>query len=360
MKKFIAVFVLIGLMYSCASMKKKETVISPYVVTSLPAGHSALVYALPQTRLFFEVELIKTVVKKGPYAEFANRMLGMQKAPTRDSESWRINSIRISDRQEVDSKQLYTVTFTDYPFNIDKLLRFTNQGLLMDLTVGNVVINNHTDGKSNDDYQLFNTIVRNTSVEKVDTLYKPVNLDTTFVHIPVLQSKVMSKTTEELAREAVDQIFNIQKLRRQILGGDVDYPSDGMAFITVLQTLDKQEAQLLSLFIGTKIETRQTVTYSAIPDKPANSVDLFYFTEKAGIVSKNTAGAKAVWYQTAKVTVPTSVSTSLQAKNIIYYRIPQIVEVSVGIDINLLVSEQITICQFGNIVSFPLIAPSKK
>jgi hypothetical protein len=102
------------------------------------------VYGLPQTRLFFEVEMVKTIVKKGPYSEYASRMLGLQNAPTTDSESWQIKSIRISDRQEVDNKQLYALSFTDYPQNLDKLLRFTKNGLILDLNVGNVLVFNQT------------------------------------------------------------------------------------------------------------------------------------------------------------------------------------------------------------------------
>ena len=107
--------VLAGLMASCALTKKEPAmVVSPHS-RYLPEGLSALVYGLPQTRLYFEVELGKTLVRKGPYAEYASRMLGLQNVPMKDSESWQIKSIRISDRQEVDNKQLYAVSFTDYP-----------------------------------------------------------------------------------------------------------------------------------------------------------------------------------------------------------------------------------------------------
>ena len=351
--------VVAGLISSCASTKNEmATIISPYSA-SQPAGQSALVYGLPQTRLYFEVELVKTVIRKGPYAEYASRTLGLQNVPLRDSESWQIRSIRISDTQEVDSKQLYAVSFTDYPQNMDKLLRFTKEGLLLDLTVGHVLDNNQSNGKSGDDFQFVNMAVSNTTVEKVDTLYKPVETDTAFIHIPVLQRRVMSKTTEELAREAAEQIFDIRKMRLDVLRGDVDHPSDGAAFRLILQTIDTQEKQLLSLFIGAKIESRQTVTYSALPERQATNAELFYFSERAGIVSRNTAGAKPVWYETGKVTVPASVTPNRQANNIIYYRIPQVVEITAGVDKSTLVSKQLMVCQFGNIVSFPLVAPPK-
>jgi len=351
--------VLVGLMTSCASTKNEPVaVISPYGV-SPPAGQSALVYGLPQTRLYFEVELVKTLVRKGPYAEYANRMLGLQNVPMKDSELWQIKSIRISGKQEVDNRQLYAVSFTDYPQNLDKLLRFTKDGLIMDLTVSNVLVNSQNQGKNGEDFKFVNTAVRSTTVEKVDTVYKTILTDTAFVRIPVLQRNVMSKTTEEQAREAAQQIFNIRQMRLDILIGNTDYHPDGAALKLVFQSLDTQEEQLLSLFNGAKTESRQIVTYTVLPEKPASSADLFYFSERAGIVSKNTSGAKPVWYETGKVATPVSLTPAGQPTNIIYYRIPQVVEMSAGVDRNTMVSEQITICQFGNIVSFPLMAPKK-
>ena len=348
-----------GLITSCATTKNETaTVISPYSAAQ-PAGQSALVYGLPQTKLYFEVELVKTLFRKGPYAEYASRTLGLQNVPMNDSESWQIKSIRISDKQEVDNKQLYAVSFTDYPQNMDKLLRFTKEGLLMDLTVGHVVSNDQNQGKTGDDFQFVNMTVSNTTIERVDTLYRPVETDTAFIHIPVLQRRTMSKTTEELAREAAEQIFDIRKIRLDVLRGDVDHPTDGTGFRLVLQSLDAQEKQLLSLFVGAKIESRQILSYSVLPEKPSTNTELFYFSEKTGMANKNTAGSKAVWYEIGKSTAPVSIIPNRQANNIIYYRIPQVVEISAGVDKNTMVSEQITVCQFGNIVSFPLAAPKK-
>lgn len=352
--------VVAGLMASCASTKNEtSTVISPYSSVLRTTGQSALVYGLPQTRLYFEVEIVKTIVKKGPYAEYANRMLGLLNVPMTDSESWQIKSIRISDRQEVDNKQLYAVSFTDYPQNLDKLLRFTKEGLLLDVTVSNMLINKHNQGSHSDDFQFVNTAVRSTTIEKVDTVIRTILTDTAFVRIPVLQKKVMSKTTEEQAREAAQQIFNLRQMRLDILIGNSDYHPDGTALKILLQSLDMQEEQLLSLFNGAKIENRQIVTYPALPEKPATNAGLFYFSEKAGIVSKNTAGAKVVWYETGNATAPVSLIPAHQARDIIYYRIPQVVEVSAGVDKNTLAREHITIFQLGNMVSFPLVTPKK-
>ena len=351
--------VVAGLISSCASTKNDSTtVISPYS-GSQSVGPSALVYGLPQTRLYFEIELVKTLFRKGPYAEYANRTLGLQNVPLSDSESWQMKSIRINNRQEVDNKQLYAVSFTDYPQNMDKLLRFSKEGLLLDLTISNVVMNSQSHAKSGDDFQFVNMTVSNTTVERVDTLYRPVETDTAFIQIPVLQRRVTTKTTEELAREAAEQIFEIRKIRIDVLRGDVDHPTDGAAFKLILQSLDAQEKQLLTLFTGAKIESRQILSYSVLPEKPATNTELFYFSEKTGIVNKNTAGAKPVWYEVGNATAPASNTYTRQANNIIYYRIPQVVQISAGVDKNTMASEQVVVYQFGNIVSFPLVAPKK-
>ena len=360
-RNFLFGIILAGLIASCASTKKETaTVISPYGAALPAAGQSAIVYGLPQTRICFDVELVKVSVKKGPYAEYANRMLGLQNVPMRDSESWLIKSIRISTRQEVDSKRLFALSFTDYPQNLDKLLRFTNAGLLLDVTSGNVLMDSQHQGKAGSDFQFINTAMSSAVKEKIDTVYKTILTDTAFVRIPVVQKTVMARTAEEQAREAAQQIFDIRKNRFEILTSKAEYPPDGASLKLVLQSLDTQEEQLLSLFNGAKIEDRQIVTYPALPEKPGTNTELFYFSERAGIVSKNTAGAKAVWYETGKIVTPASITPDQQAKNIIYYRIPQVVEVSAGVDSNTLTREQITICQFGNIVSFPLMAPKSK
>lgn len=358
-KKGLLGIICAGLFMSCATTKN-ETVIAPYDGKQA-VGPSALVYGLPQTRLHFEVELVKKVVKKGPYAEYANRMLGLQNVPLKDSESWQIKSIRITDKQEVDNKQLYTLSYTDYPYNIDRLLRFTREGLILDITAGQVLTHNQYTGKENEDFQFMNTAVKMTTTEKIDTVYKTILTDTAFVRIPVLQRKVLGKTSEEQAREAAAQIFNIRQSRLDVLTGNIDHPyAEGTSLKLVLNALDTQEEQLLSLFNGAVIENRYVNTYSVLPEKPDFTAPLFYFSDRAGIVNKNTAGAKEVWYEIGKVNVPASAGHNQQASNMVYYRIPQVAEVSAGLDKTAIASNHVNIYQFGNLVSFPLIIPEKK
>jgi hypothetical protein len=359
MKKVFLWTVLAGLTGSCA-VTKNETTISAYRGQQ-GTEQSALVYGLPQTRLFFEVDLTKIVVKKGPYAEYAGRMLGLQNVPLKDSETWKIESVKIRDRQEVDNTCLYTLSFIDYPQNIDKLLRFSKEGLILDVTADNVLTNNRYTGKENEDFQFMNAAVKMTTIEKVDTVFKTVPTDTAFVRIPVLQRKVLGKTAEEQAREAAAQIFNIRQSRLDILTANIDHPyAEGPALKLILNELDTQEERLLSLFNGVTVESHYVNTYSVVPEKPGTTATLFYFSDRAGVVGKNTAGAKEVWYEIGKIPAPASGVRDQQTSNVVYYRIPQIVDISAGVDKNLLITSPKTVYQFGNTVSFPLLIPEKK
>jgi hypothetical protein len=286
-------------------------------------------------------------------------MLGLEDVPLKDSESWQISYIRISDKQEVDNRHLYALSFTDYPYNIDRLLRFSNEGLLLDVSTDNVLINNRFLNKSDEDIHFVNTAIKTTVTEKVDTFYKTILTDTAFVRIPVLQRKVLGKTAEEQAREAANQIFNIRQGRLDVLLGNTDHSPDGNAMKLILAALAAQEEQLLSLFIGAKVESRYVYACSALPEKPGVTIPLFYFSDKAGIVKKNAMGAKEVWCEVGEAAKSPSADIPQQAANLIYYRIPQVVEISAGMDGNVLASKQKSICQFGNMVSFPLLAPKK-
>jgi hypothetical protein len=209
-----------------------------------------------------------------------------------------------------------------------------------------------------DDPHFTTAVINSTVTEQVDTLYKTIATDTAFVRIPVLQRKVMGKTTEDQAQEVANEIFDLRKKRIAAITGDTDYHfPDGTAMREILAAFDKQEEQLLSLFIGAKVETRYIHTYSAVPDHPGVSTPLFYFSDKKGIVAKNTPGAKSVWYKTGETDVPDQ--SKLASSNVVYYRIPQVVEVSAGVGKNLVAANQTTIYQFGRIVAFPLLAPKQ-
>ncbi|GHT79766.1 hypothetical protein FACS189464_4510 [Bacteroidia bacterium] len=192
----------------------------------------------------------------------------------------------------------------------------------------------------------------------MDTFYKTILTDTAFVRIPILQRKVSAKTAEDQAREVANQIFKLRDGRMDFLEGNNDYKLDGNGLKLTLETLDFQEQQLLSVFIGATVENRYIRTFSALPEDADATTPLFYFSEKSGIVAQNAAGAKTVWYKTGNADVASDSNPS-QTTNVVYYRIPQIVEISAGVDKTTLASKHKEIYQFGKIVSFPLLAPEK-
>jgi hypothetical protein len=55
----------------------------------------SIVYGLPRTVFTFTVEFERTIEKPGPYARYANDLLGLDNVITAESESWTINGIAV-------------------------------------------------------------------------------------------------------------------------------------------------------------------------------------------------------------------------------------------------------------------------
>ena len=99
---------------------------------SQPVGDKSIIYALPQTGISVTLEVTKTLIKKGPFAAYAQKYLHISNVPLEDSESWKITDVRISSQIEADPSQYYAITYKTYPENLSNLLSVSNKGIILD------------------------------------------------------------------------------------------------------------------------------------------------------------------------------------------------------------------------------------
>ena len=78
------------------------------VVTS----NSAVAYSLPRTTLKVTVEVEKESIRKGPYARYAQKFLGVM-APLADKDIYTITGGKIGFAEEADPAQVYTMENPD-------------------------------------------------------------------------------------------------------------------------------------------------------------------------------------------------------------------------------------------------------
>lgn len=358
MNRFLCLFLIACSMdwtLEAAPDKRKEN-------TSIP---SAVMYALPQTVLDVEVIAEKTIVKRGPFADYAYKFLGIQDDVVQESgEVWRINSLKLNSHPEVDPQQFYSIISSgDYKSNLinlspEGLIKGFNLGVPMKTAVKQVEENILKDEELEIEYGLF-------SIDPLlevyqDTTYKMVEKDTTFVKIPVLKNQFEAKTLEEKAAEAAHQIFKLRKRRFKILTSNFEVlPPDGKAYEVIVRELAELEANYISLFIGKRLSVKKIFHFSYLPLMGKDDGVLFRFSTDKGVVDKRDLSGIPVMIELKNLKVVGKVADTpgyeaASPVSQMVYRIPGQARVRIVKEKDVLLDKKMIIAQFGKLSSVPI------
>ncbi len=334
-----------------ASAQKRKTLDTP----------STVVYALPQTVIRLNVKAEKTILKRGPFADYAKKYLNVSDVVSADGVEWKLKSIDVSAYGEVDPEQYHKITTSvDYE---PSLISLTPEGLICGFNLQKkkmlkeekelVFIN---DDEVKIEYGRFSIdpIIK----YKEDTVYKVVETDTAFVKIPVLEKQTLVKSIEEKAEEAAHQIFKLRKRRFKILTANYEVlPPDGKAYEIIVKELEKLEEDYLSLFIGKRVGFTESFQFLYTPQSNENTGVVFRMSPQAGPVGVNDLGGKPIRIDFKNLEtirelaiVPTP---SLVPQKQIFYRIPGMADLTIINGKDILYKSRMAIAQFGKIASMP-------
>jgi hypothetical protein len=322
-------------------------------------GPQTLVYCLPLTRIGIDVAVTKITTKAGPYAAYAQKYLSLAGAPLTDSEVFEISGVSIIPVNEPDPDQFYAVTFKNYPSNLDKLFSMTQQGLMLDLEKSWSSFSGQVPSKQTKSVVFQNTIIDPVIIEKVDTLYKTILTDASFVKVPIYKKSLNIKNEEDKAKDMAETILKIRKRRLKLMMGEYDYHPEGEALKVIVKELNKQEEDLMSNFVGIKMRETRRFTYSFTPNGNV-SKELLWFSEQNGVSEAAKGGYNAI---SATFTVKENVALPVDSKtaektkaaNSIYFRSPAITQVSVKIGNNILADTKVPVFQAGKIQQLPVM-----
>ncbi len=230
---------------------------------TLQDNELAVVYYMPQTQLCFDVEYEEVILHKGLFAQYAKQYLGATDIIEEDARSFRLLAITPKVYTIADYTRAYKVVAEK---DIDsQLLTLTNFG-----TLAGFNITAHEDR------------------------HKPAPAKTETVKenelkvLPLLEEHVMNnKTIAQQAHGAAKLIFRIREYRMYLLGGEIDkVPADGKAMQIVLDELNKQEQQLVELFIGRRevIKHHKKLYYTPVKTE---EVELGFFSDKDGFTTED-------------------------------------------------------------------------
>jgi len=352
MNKIYITGIILLLVSSCISMNQ-------FVVTRLgdePEGNPRrFIYSLPQTVVEVKLEYTKTTYKPGPYRQFTEKFLGMSQFISQEKTQWEITGAEMSGSSQPDASKYYSVNLLKGDFQSREYLEMSSKGLVID-PMGMISYNTIMPEKQIEYEAIYDLSLKQNHQEKVDTLFKTVIRDSSFVKIPILRKQKEAKTLEQKAEEAANLIIKIRKRRLKLIDGEYGFIPDGQALITAIEELNKTEKEYISLFTGKVFTEKFVRSYFVVPAGGNEKLVLTRFSSQKGIITKDSAEGQEVYLEINPLEeLPEIIMPeSLNQKNTLYYRIPVTCQVKLLQGNNSVYEGRISLYQSGPVLPLPV------
>ena len=321
----------------------------------------SLIYGLPLTVLDVEIEAERVIEKPGPYSKYAADLLGLSDVIKSESEYWSITGVNIGTHQELDPEQLYVIE-AEGTF-LTNVLELKRTGLILDI---NPDIYSYNAGRKSDTEIDFSNLKSydlgsdEYFMNRKDTLFRVVNVDTAFVRIPYLVEKKQMLTIDQLAEKAAVRLMELRDGKHMILTGETNiFPQNEAA----LNEINRLEKEYTELFTGRTFREKHIFRYQLIPKKEmtGNQTVLCRFAETSGPVTSADKNGKPVVVEfipelkTAglKVNYARSGGKASGTADKLFYRVPDVVNVRISFGNEALNASRKLIYQFGEVIRMP-------
>ncbi len=217
----------------------------------------ALVYYTPKNHVVLDFTYTITVQEAGPYYLFAEQLLGATNAISENQTIYALEDVHIGTRTEADRSRAHKVVPEQGVAS--QLLSIDSRGLLLGYNLP---------------YEERKSSPRKQSKENITT--------STPSALPLTDEQLEQRTPEARAKAIAKQIYRIRESRIFLLSGEVEHaPSDGKSMQLVLSELDKQENQLLALFLGSTTTRTEHYKIELNPskDQQTETLQLFFSAE---------------------------------------------------------------------------------
>ncbi|MBO7118653.1 MAG: DUF4831 family protein [Bacteroidales bacterium] len=273
----------------------------------------------PKTKLSFEVSAVQEKFYAGPYAEFAQKYLGVE-AKKEDSSKATLTSVVMNYGSDTDASGVSVWSKPGFA-----KAGFESKGLTSNYT------------------------------SEAATLYSAGAASRL-----VSQSMTVQKTPDQKAREAADMIFNLRRNRIQIITGDTDATYSGEAMKAAIDELTALEQEYLSLFLGNTVTEEQTVTFELSPssDEKDQIYVIFRLSDEEGLLPAEELDGKPYYLDivpqeiaSAPFSDPRAISKAKATQTV---RIPAICDVKVSDGVKPFLQSRIPVYQLGEDRVYPV------
>ena len=327
-------------------------------------------YALPQTVLKVDVTVRKTFLNKGPYAEYAEKYLGITNINKKDDIRYDILEVKINSFPQRDPNQNYFVRKSPgLRMHRHLFVSFDEDGFIQSINCRHnkeLSKNKMSSPILNSQYSILNSsqyVFSDNVNEKIDTIFEKIKSDTVDIEKKIYRKVYKEKSSEEKAKEAADYLMKIKDSKFNLITGyaEVPYSMDAIKYMN--EQLDKTSNEYLSLFTGDTSFVVITYSFIYLPRKADISKEspLFVFSPTEGILMNTEAHGEAVTITVDKKDATSrldkfqlKLDSSKTKKNGFYYRIPEYAKITVKKGKNILTENELLINQFGVVSHLPL------
>ena len=348
MKKIVAYGLMSLLMSTSATVSAQ---VNSY--KSAVMGANSVAYALPQTVIKVTLVIEKESIRKGPYARFAQKYLGVM-APLSDKEIYSIVDAKLGYAEEADPAQIYVL---DNPEKSPlKLYNSTPEGFIA------AAVEGYGQPVLGPDRGLVarpgHGVDRPFGPAGKEAVISHVMSDTSFVKVPVDKQSISDRSPEDMAMAAANTIYTLRKRRIELITGEIGENVYGAGLKAALNEINRLEQEYMALFLGKQYRQRIVKVYNVIPKEGNNNEVVCRFSEMAGAVDAADVSARPIFLDmTPENKVSQTPIVNKPAKDfrgIVYSRIADMTVCRLMDGKNELAQDRIPVYQFGKVVQIPV------
>ena len=297
-------------------------------VTANKFNGYGIVYSLPKTAIDVRATVTRSVEKPGPFAQFAQKYLGQSPTVTQERTVWKIENVDILPKGIADPEKRYAIQ-----------LKKENRTAFYLNEEGMLVSINRAPAPA--------PTRPAPSPEKAAKKEQKQAAEYAQLYT---ETMLISSSTRNMAEAAAQQIYLLREYRLDLLTGNSDEIPQGQSFEILLREMDKREALLTSLFLGT-VETETLVEDIVIDPENKNSV-AFRFSERKGILPADDLSGEPIYVSTEVkevIEAPTDSKGKViaPASNALVYITPGKADVKVSYKGEALCQKEIPMAQLG-------------
>jgi hypothetical protein len=293
---------------------------------------------------------------KGPYSDYAKKMLGLEEVNNFDFTTYYLSQIEVSPLAEPDPSQIYFISpgtrdpKNPMPFSI----KISDQGFLEE--INNLSLEESGEIKNTEEILVFDYpqapkndgfyISKNIST-KTDTIIRRVAVDTALTEQTFFRTRIEENSTEEMAVSALHKIETIRESKYKLITGFQETAYDAGTLKLMYENLDRLENEYLDLFRGKSSISYQHYTFYYTPDKKdkKNAQVLFKFSGGGGLSTGKSANGENVIIELISDHTDSSQESSTTTG--IVYRLPGQATTRILYQDETLYEKRITINQLG-------------